>query len=101
MAFPKTKRKQQGLLDSRNIVIVILQVVGAIDGVQIEVIGPANDSRVDYFNRKHYSIDTQTTTGANLVLFDHKTGFPGSRHYMILLFYDTQICIEMMSKGEY
>ena len=52
MAFPKTKREQQGLLDSRNIVIVILQVVGAIDGVQIEVISPCNDSKVDYFNSK-------------------------------------------------
>ena len=55
------------------------QVVGAINGVQIEVIDPSNNSKVDYFNRKqYYSISTQATIGANLVFLDLATGFPGS-----------------------
>ena len=55
------------------------QVVGAVDGVQIEVIGPSNDSKVGYFNRKqHYSINTQATIGSNLVFLDFATGVPGS-----------------------
>ena len=45
----------------------IPQVVGAIDGVQIEVIGPRNDSKVDYLNRKQqHSTNTMATIGANL-----------------------------------
>ena len=47
----------------------ICEVVGAIDGVQIDVIYPRNDSKVDYFNRRQHSINTYATIGANLVFF--------------------------------
>ena len=59
----------------------IPNVVGAIDGVHIEIQAPNNDSKADYFNRKqHYSINTQATIGANLIFLDVMTGIPGSVH---------------------
>ena len=46
----------------------IPQVIGVIDGVQIEVIGPSNDIKVDCFNRKQYYLtNTQATIEASLV----------------------------------
>ena len=38
------------------------QVLGAIDGIHIEVIGLSNDNKEEYFNRKqHYWINSQAT----------------------------------------
>lgn len=46
----------------------IPQIIGVINGVQIEIISPSNDIEVDCFNRKqHYLINTQATIEASLV----------------------------------
>ena len=51
--------------------------------LQIEVIGPSNGNKVDYFYRKHYYyINTQATIGANLVFLDLATAFQGGSVYI-------------------
>ena len=78
----------------------IPQVVGAIDGVQIEVIGPSNDSKMDYFNRKqHYFIITQATIGVNL--FFLASWQASQEAFTTLVSYDTQLCIKILSKRKY
>ena len=83
IVFPKTERETAEAIirfaEFSN--CKIPQVVGVIDGVQIEVLGPRGDSKVAYFNRKqHCPVNTQATIGANLVFLDLATGFPGSLH---------------------
>ena len=57
------------------------QVVGAIDATHVQILAPANESRVDYFSRKQkYTIVSQGVVGANLIFLDFVTGFPGSIH---------------------
>ena len=88
IVFPKTERKAAEaiirFIEFRN--CQIPQVVDAIDSVKIQVIVPGNDNKVDYFNRKqHYSVNTQTTIGSNVVFLDLATGFPGRIHYSRVL----------------
>ena len=45
----------------------IPQIIGVINGVQIEVISPSNDIEVDCFRKQDYLINTQATIEASLV----------------------------------
>ena len=59
----------------------IPQVLGAIDGMHIEILAPSSDSKVDYFSRKQtFSVNTQAVIGANLEFLNVSTGYPGSVH---------------------
>ena len=92
IVFPKTEKETAEAIirftEFSN--CKIPQVVGAIDGIQIEVIGLSNDSKMDYFSMKqHYFIITQATIGANLFFLDLAAGFPGRIHNSCLLRHST------------
>ena len=59
----------------------IPQAVGVIDGTHIPILNPATESKGDYYSRKkRHTINTQAVAGANLMLSDVATGFPGCMH---------------------
>ena len=92
IVFPKTEQETaQAIIRFTEFSnCKIPPVVGAIDGIQIEVIGLSTDSKMDYFNMKqHYSIITQAAIGANLFFLDLAAGFPGSVHNSCLLRHST------------
>ena len=61
--------------------VKFLQVVGAIDGIHIEIMELSADSKADYYCKKQwYTISTQAIIGSNLIFLDVATGFPGSVH---------------------
>ena len=60
---------------------ILPQIVGAIDGMHVEIVSPSCDSKADYFSRKQkYTINTQAVIGSNLMFLDVATGFLGSMH---------------------
>lgn len=73
------------------------QVVGAIDGVQIEVIGLCNDSKVDYFNSKQLCFRSLLKP----TWFSFTLQQTSQEAFMTLVSYETQLCIEILNKGEY
>ena len=80
--FPKTTLKTGAKIRSfcNLIGCKITQVLGAIDGTNIEILVPS-DSKVDYFSRKQkFTVNTQAVIRANLEFFDIATGYPGSVH---------------------
>ena len=60
----------------------IPQTVGAIDGTHIGVKAPQNDCTTDSFCCKQKY--TQAAIGANLMILDLATGYPGSLHDSIV-----------------
>ena len=55
--------------------------MSALDGTHIPISAPNVDGEVDYFSRKQcYTIALQGLIGANFILLDVATGFPGSYH---------------------
>ena len=56
----------------------IPQIMGAIDGYQIEINAPP-DNHKDYFNRKqHYNVNLQGIVDSNLKFIHVTVGYPGS-----------------------
>ena len=59
----------------------IPQTVGTIDGTHNGIKAPQNESKIYYFCRKQKcSVNTQVAVGANLMILDLATGYPGSLH---------------------
>ena len=60
---------------------LIPQVVGAIDGTNVEIICPESENKVDYYSRKKKdTVNIQAVVGADLVFLDIATRFSGSIH---------------------
>ena len=59
----------------------IPQAFCAVDGTLIEIVGPNNDLKVDYFARnKRHAVNTQGIVGGNLLFLHLATWFPRSCH---------------------
>ena len=55
------------------------QVLGEIDGTQIEILKPDNETSVDYCSRKQrYTVNTQAAVGSNFIFLDVATEFSSS-----------------------
>ena len=78
--FTLTRQELQELMDEFEEEYGIPQIVGAIDGCNIEINVPP-DNHEDYFNRKqHYSVNLQAIVNCELKFIHVTFGYPGSIH---------------------
>lgn len=80
-------------------------VLGAVDGVDINILAPYED-KISYFNRKgNYSIKCQAICDSEKLFTDVLVGYPGACHdanmWKASSIYKTLICPESTIPGEY
>ena len=81
--FPRNGRETSSEIEKvkADFKCKIPQAVGAIDCTHVKILAPALEEKADYFSRKQtYTVNTHAIVGANLVILDIATGFPGSVH---------------------